>query len=424
VPRYALYALLIFTPLARASVQGWAISIINLVTLLALTALLLEKTLTWEWQWIKTPLDWPILILLILVILSAIFSMHRYTSLWAFILLLNYITIYYLVIHTVKTRSQVRHLFYVIIGVAALLTIIGLLKILCGNPFPWWDYTAFQYNPNRLSATFGNANHLAGYMEMAIPLLLGFLITGLRGGRLFLMNGITFFLFLSLILSLSRGGWFGAFAGLFFMAFALLFNRYFESKRLVIALACIFFVVVFIVLSSTVVVKRIRTVEKMEDTPSLSSRATGWAGIVKMIKDHPLFGTGPGTFAVVFTQYQPSGLTLRYFNAHNDYLQVISEAGLPIIPIIGWMIIAFYRKGFEKLNNPSRLVRGTTIGAMSGVTAILIHGIFDFNLYVPANALLFTVLAAIVVLPVPTPDKPEFRNGEVINEQPVKGNNP
>ena len=99
--------------------------------------------------------------------------------------------------------------------------------------------------------------------------------------------------------------------------------------------------------------------------------------------------------------YQPPGFTNRYFMAYNDYIHFTSEVGFLLIPIIIWMIIALYRKGFKKLKNPSRLVRGTTLGAMSGVTAILIHSIVDFNLHIPANALLFTVLAAIVVAPLP-----------------------
>jgi len=75
--------------------------------------------------------------------------------------------------------------------------------------------------------------------------------------------------------------------------------------------------------------------------------------------------------------------------------------GLPLIAIVVWMIIALYRKGFRKLKNPSRLVRGITVGAMSGITAILVHSISDFNLHIPANAMLFTVLAALVVAPLP-----------------------
>jgi len=70
------------------------------------------------------------------------------------------------------------------------------------------------------------------------------------------------------------------------------------------------------------------------------------------------------------------------------------------------MIIALYRKGFRKLKNPSRLVRGITFGFLSGITAILVHSISDFNLHIPANALLFTILAAIVVVPLPKSSQP------------------
>ena len=99
ITRYSLYVLLIFTPLARGSVQGWAITTIHMLTLIALTAFLIEKSLAGNWKWIKTPLDKPILILIILSILATGFSMHKYTSIWSTILLINYVTIYYLIIN-------------------------------------------------------------------------------------------------------------------------------------------------------------------------------------------------------------------------------------------------------------------------------------------------------------------------------------
>ena len=63
--------------------------------------------------------------------------------------------------------------------------------------------------------------------------------------------------------------------------------------------------------------------------------------------------------------------------------------------------IALFKKGFKKLKNPSRLVRGITLGALAGITAILVHSIPDFNLHIPANAILFTILGALVVSPLP-----------------------
>lgn len=244
--RYALFTLLIFSPLARGSVQGWAVTIIHMVTLVALAAFLLEKSLSWSWEWIKTPLDKPIICILVLCLLSSVFSMHRTASFWAVVLLLNYVAVFYLIIHAVRTRSQFRQLIYLIVGVAAFLSIFGLFKLSGTNPFPWWDYSDIPPKFNRLAATYGNPNHLAGYMEMVIPLLLGLLLTDFRGIKLFSMICLTFLLLKALIFSLSRGGWFGAFTGLFFMAFVLIVKRSLMGKRLLVTSICGFFAVIFI----------------------------------------------------------------------------------------------------------------------------------------------------------------------------------
>ena len=402
ISRFAIYALLIFTPLARGSVQGWAVTIIQMVTLIALSVFLLEKSLTWNWKWIRAPLDLPLLILLILLILATIFSQNRGISIWSFIQLLNYLVIFYLTIHLIRTRSQFKQLVYLIIGVATFLSVFGLFKKFGVNPFPWWDYGDLKYSPDWVSATYGNHNHLAGYLEMAIPVILGLFLLGYKTGKVFILSYLTLLTLTALIFSLSRGGWIGLLLGLTFMAIVLVTNRYFTRKKLIAALAGGFLAAAFVVLASTPVVERIHTLDRKTEVPNFKARVTVWGGVVEMIKDHPLLGTGPGTFSTVFTQYQPPGVSPRYFMAHNDYLHFISEAGLPLIAVIIWMIIALYRKGFRKMQNPSRLVRGITIGAMTGITAILVHSISDFNLHIPANAILFTVLAAIVAAPVPT----------------------
>jgi len=398
IPRYLIFALLIFTPLARGSVHGWAVTVIHIVTLIALTAYLLEKTLTGDWKWIKTPLDKPIICLLLLCLLSAVFSVHRYTSIGATILLVNYLTIFYLIIHTVRTRSQFRHLVYLIIGVATFLSVFGLFKNSGMNPCPWWHYPEITQNVHRLASTYGNANHLAGYMEMAILLLLGYSLTGITGSKRLLMVAIAFVLFLSLLFSLSRGGWIGAVIGLFFMALALSTGQEVKKRKFIVALVAGIIVVGVIILSSTATVERILALEKKE---GLEARMRVWSGVINLIENYPLLGVGPGTFATVYTQYQPPGFDRRYFMAHNDYLQFIAELGVILIPIMLWMMVNLYKKGFQKLKNPSRLVRGITIGALAGIAAILVHSAIDFNLHIPANALLFSVLAALVVAPIP-----------------------
>jgi hypothetical protein len=197
--------------------------------------------------------------------------MHQYTSIWSVTLLFNYVIIFYLTINTIRTRTQFRQLIYIIIGVAAFLSIFGLFKLSGANPFPWWNYTDIK-TYGRFTATFGNSNHLAGYMEMAIPLLLGSLLTGFRASKITLMICLAFFMFLAIFFSLSRGGWIGLGIGLGFVTFALLLGRRHGKKYIFVTLICGFLVLAFVALSSTQVAERVRTFEQKGDISTVKSR--------------------------------------------------------------------------------------------------------------------------------------------------------
>ena len=282
----------------------------------------------------------------------------------------------------------------------------GLIKKGGMNPFPWWKYPHSTLNRDLASSssTFVNPNHFGGYLEMVVPVTLGMLLTGSRATRLLAILAVLEAI--ALIFSLSRGGWIGGTFGLIFMFMALMLSQYTGRRRFVLATAVAIAIASVLIISSRSVVYEVRSfIERSKDT-SLKSRMLVWRSVIDMAMDHPGLGTGPGTFGLMFTQYQPPGFTSRVTMAHNDYLQVLSETGLGVIAIFGWLVIAFYRRGWDKLRHPSRLVRGTTLGAMSGVTAMLVHSGFDFNLHIPSNALLFIVLVAIAMSPIPMADRP------------------
>ncbi len=401
IARYALYLLLIFTPLARGSVQEWAIAIIHLITLSAVTSFMLDRCVKWEWKWVKTALNKPILALVILCVVSAVFSIHRGSSLRAIILLINYLAIFYLVIFAINNKPRLLNFAYLIVSVGAFLSVFGIFKRFGYNPFSWWNYDDLKYSMDFLSATYGNHNHLAGYLEMVIPLTLGLFLIDFRGGKLLLIIYLSFIMVTALILSLSRGGWMGFIFGISFFSYGLMKNYYFKKKRLFLGLIGSLLLLSIVILSSTPVVERAISILEKEGEADFYARTVAWKGAIKMIADKPLLGTGPGTFSSGFTKYQPAGLSSHFTKAHNDYLHFIAEVGVLLIPIIIWMAIVFFREGFYKLRSPSRLIRGITLGAMSGVTAILFHSLIDFNLHIPANALMFTVLSALVVAPLP-----------------------
>ena len=151
------------------------------------------------------------------------------------------------------------------------------------------------------------------------------------------------------------------------------------------------------ILVSNPVIERFQSMGN-ENEPSLVGRLAVWKASVELVEEKPLLGTGLGTFPWSFTMFRPAGLTLRYREAHNDYVQVASEMGLLALIPICWGIFLVFRIGlsqFKKAN--SRFRAGLILGSLGGIVAILVHSVSDFNLQLTANGILFSLLMGLVV---------------------------
>ncbi|WP_168161158.1 O-antigen ligase family protein [Desulfatibacillum aliphaticivorans] len=394
VSRFCLYALVIFPPLAMGGAIGWSVPIIEWLALLAISCVFLRRIILGRKLWVSTPMDRPFIALAAVCALSTVFSINVRNSLSALGLLAAYIAVFYVAIDVVRTRDGLRKLCYVIVGLGVFVAVFGIFKYFGANPFTWWEYHD-QLPGRRLGSTYYNSDHLAGLMEMTLCLGVGLLMAGLSRSKRIAIGLGCLFMATALVISLSRGGWAGALVGLGLIGVIFAERRYFRRGIIVALIGATFVVMLLVILMSSPTVERILTAEQGIDNASWSSRVTVWKATRDMIADHPVFGVGPGNFSLGFTQYQPEGLSVRFFHAHNDYLHIISEIGLLLIPVVLWMTIVLIRQARIKINPPSRLIRGTTIGALAGITAIIIHSIGDFNLHLPANALSFIILAAI-----------------------------
>ncbi|MBD3415360.1 MAG: hypothetical protein GF421_13145, partial [Candidatus Aminicenantes bacterium] len=121
-----------------------------------------------------------------------------------------------------------------------------------------------------------------------------------------------------------------------------------------------------------------------------------WANTWEMAKDYPLFGTGLGTFALVYPAYEDIGLYGFLRHAHNDYLEYFSELGLIGFGLLAgallFMVICSFLR-FRKERNP--WVKGLSMGCFVALAVIAVHSFSDFNLHIPANMILFTVIVSL-----------------------------
>lgn len=340
----------------------------------------------------------PIIAILILCAVSFTFSNHKPVAFEGLLMLLTYIAAYFITQSCIKTRKQKRILVYTIITTAVLLSVIGILKRFGLTPFPFWIYPDIgNPSPDSISGAYVNRNHLAGFLERAIPLLIILFITRQRNletklGLVFL----TLFLLTTQAFTLSRGGWISTITAILFLAVVLLAQKNFVDKKIILTIgACIVIISLFI-LASLPVVERITALTQQDPTDNITGRMRCWKGVVLQIKDNLFLGTGPNTFTVAYPAYQIPGPAVLRRYAHNDYLHFISETGILFIPILIFTLFCFFRTGFQNLKSQSRQKKGIALGAMAAVFAILIHSFSDFNLNIPANAFAFTVIAALV----------------------------
>ncbi len=110
-------------------------------------------------------------------------------------------------------------------------------------------------------------------------------------------------------------------------------------------------------------------------------RAGNWSAAVRMIRDHPLFGTGPGSFGTFYPRYIEPGMNQTRY-AHNSYLQVLSGWG-------AWAIVplALFAGAFGARLRPAWRAGGADLPVLAAGAAFLAHNLVDFTAFLPGVAL-------------------------------------
>jgi O-antigen ligase len=127
-------------------------------------------------------------------------------------------------------------------------------------------------------------------------------------------------------------------------------------------------------------------------------RTQVWSDLTGMVRDFPLLGTGSGTFDRVFPRYQSKYSTVLFEHAENDYLEVLAETGLIGLSLAVATGVVFFVTTLGRWR-ARRNSFSTCMGAggLASCTAIAVHSLTDFNLRIPANALLLAVVAGLTV---------------------------
>jgi O-antigen ligase len=256
----------------------------------------------------------------------------------------------------------------------------------------------------RLYSTFGNPNFVAGYLIGAIFLALALAGVSSKLAARVAWCAAVAAMFAAIVGTRSRGAWVGLAAGLLMARFvwrgeaaSAESSSAAEGAPGVSSARCVVVPAAVALLASSL----------SQTAEVLLSRFEGrvylWRVSWPMFAEHPLLGSGWGTFQLRFLDLQARFLQVhpdcvRYWSyvrqLHNDPLQILLEAGAVGFVALGWLLWTYGQEARRALRGAPRATRLWIGASAGGTTAILVNSCFNFQLAIPPTLLLlFTLLA-------------------------------
>jgi len=343
----------------------------------------------------RSPFDILVILFVILSAASIWGSPNRDFSFYNYYHLMGrYILLYYLVINNVHSTSQVRRLMSVVMFSAATVAAYGFYQYFHGidiSAFQWVDVEQFPELKVRVFSTMKNPNLLAGFLVIIMAIATGLGLSTRRPAGKMLYFALVLALSACLVLTYTRGAWVSVVAVI--AVFGVLYNR-----KVFWLLALL--PVMMLLIGHEVFLDRLLSIMNPTDTSS-TLRMALWESTVAMISDHPWLGIGWGAYWMVYPEYDFFVLDAgaRIFHAHNMYLHIAAEIGLPglaaFLAILGGH--AYY--AFVLLRRAAnRWTTGLMLGIFAALMAIAVGGFTDFVLYNIQMSMIFWLLNALVVV--------------------------
>lgn len=264
-----------------------------------------------------------------------------------------------------------------------------------------WDFVRWHNAYHNVFATFGNPNHLGGYLVTILPLgVVTAVLTKHRWLRVALWGWVALTLVL-LLQTGARGAWLGALAGGAVLVVGLL-PRVRASARTVglVAGGGLVVAVVLIGAGSRFLGAKASALFQFGSNSSVSQRYGYWRAALSLAGHHPLVGTGPDTYAVTYARYEDAALakvlgsTFFVNGAHNIFLSWLANEGVPgllLVVVLFVFGVAWGVRAWRSFRSEAADTEATDRGAalpadarryvvaalMAGLVAYFVQACFD-----------------------------------------------
>jgi O-antigen ligase len=293
--------------------------------------------------------------------LSAIKSIELSLTVKEVVRWLELIVIYYLTINLINDDKKMRVILYSLFLTMVIVTVFGIINI---------NYNGLGY---RATSLFGNANPLAGYANLIIPVSFGMLMASVC-----LWERITsgIFTVVSIIIwffTFSRSAWFF----LILTMILLFFLTKVKKKKVVLLLVMFLAISAILLLSSNTRDKFMYALNLNASKVSLEDRALSYTIGLNMVKDDLILGIGIGNYPLLIKKYTKVYEIIQH-HLHSLYLQLFVETGfMGLSAFVFWLvcIVRYLVNSLKSLENSRHY--WLFVGLMGGVIVYLFNNLTD-----------------------------------------------
>jgi hypothetical protein len=122
-----------------------------------------------------------------------------------------------------------------------------------------------------------------------------------------------------------------------------------------------------------------------------------WHDSARLVQSSPWLGSGLGTFEDAFRRFKRSAGDHAVQHAESDWVEFGTESGLAGMVLAVAAVGLLFAAGLRAARSSTPLVRGLVAGALAGLVALGVHSAFDFNLHIPAAALMAAALLSVTL---------------------------
>lgn len=396
-------AILVYGPLAIGAVRPLDFLVIQALTVLALALWLFRIWLVPSHRLFWPPICWAVVAFVVFAGVRYWQSDIEYIARQELLRILVYAALFFIIINNLHHMEPTNIIVFTLVFLGVAIAIYAIYQF-ATNSVTIWHYPKPEQYAKRASGTYICPNHLAGFLELVLPLGLAYTISGrFKPVTKILLGYASLVILAGIGVSISRGGWIATFLSLLVFFWVLLRH---PSSRLPALL-----MLIVMLAGATVFVWNARQTHKRFQELFVAGgmervRFLLWRPAYVMWQDHFWWGVGPGHFDYRFPAYRPADVQLRPELVHNDYLNALADWGVvgTAVVAVPWLLLfwglgrtwKYVQRNGSNLSSPKSNRWAFLLGGGVALLAILLHSFVDFNMHIPANAIVVVTLIALL----------------------------